>query len=269
MKAIAPFTIGSTAIDLRIGDAISALQQLPGGSVDLVVADPPYFLSNGGTTCKGGKRAAVDKGAWDRALTPEEQRIFAVRWIDACCRLLRPAGSLFICGTSHGIHRVHRAAVDDIGCHLINEIAWVKPNPPPQLACRALQHASETVLWLRPPGKHRRHYFNYKASRAVTGKQMRSVWTDIGPPSRAERGRGGGHKTQKPIALLDRMLLIGCPPGGVALDPFLGSGTALEAALRAGCSGFFGVDLSGAFVRSSIRRAKWWADQQPVIEVAA
>lgn len=269
MRAIKPFTIGRTLIDLRIGDSIAALQAMPPESVDLVVADPPYFLSNGGTTCRSGKRVAVDKGAWDHALTPEEQRIFALRWISACIRLLRPAGTLFICGTSHGIHRVHRAAVDDLGCHLINEIVWVKPNPPPQLACRALQHASETILWLRPPGRDRKHYFNYQAARALTGKQMRSVWTDIKPPSPAERVRGGGHKTQKPIALIERQLLIGCPPGGVALDPFLGSGTALEAALGFGCSGFVGVELAGQFVRSSIKRAKWWESQQPVVEVAA
>lgn len=259
------FSAGKMPVELYTGDAIEWLQGMRPGTVDVVVADPPYFLSGKGSTCKSGKRTAVRKGRWDVPITPDQQYVFALRWLDACCRLLTPQGSLFVCGTSHGIHRVHRAAVDGLGCHLINDIQWVKRNPPPQLACRALTHASETILWMRPPGRNRRHFFNYRGSRKVTGVQMRSVWTDILAPSREERLRAGaklkgrklvgGHPTQKPVELLARMLMIACPKGGVALDPFLGSGTALEAAMLHGCGRFIGIDIDRGYIDLAHARA--------------
>lgn len=253
------FTFSARKVELHVGDSIDVLLSLPAESVDFVAADPPYFLSGKGTTCKSGKRVAVSKGAWDRPTSADQQVAFATLWLHACIRLLRPHGSIMVNGTSHGIRHVHRAAVDGLGMTLINNIVWGKPNPPPNLGCRSLQHANETILWLAPTGKRWRYWFNYQACKALAGKQMRDVWPDILPPSRAEKARGGGHRTQKPIALLERELLVACPPGGDVLDPFLGSGTTIEAALRFGCRSATGIDLDPHNVETARARARWWS----------
>lgn len=250
-------TVGSTSLTLHSGDAAAVMQTLAAESIDVAFADPPYFLSGSGSTCRSGTRARVHKGDWDAPRAAEYQHLFAVRWLAAMSRLLRPSGSLFVSGTSHSIRHVHRAAVDTLGWSLINDIVWAKPNPPPNLACTTLTHASETILWLRPPGRRPGEtFFAYAAAKAITGKQMRSVWTDIAAPGRAERSRGGGHPTQKPLALLERVMLLALPAGGAALDPFLGSGTTLEAAVLAGAAGFTGIDLEARWIRHAARRAR-------------
>lgn len=257
MKTAASFSAGETACNLYRGDAIEVMQQLRAETVDVMFADPPYFLSGGGSTCKSGKRVSVRKGQWDVPRGPEVQHAFACRWIAAAGHLLRRTGSLFVSGTAHSIHRVHRAAVDTLGWQLVNEIVWVKPNPPPNLACTTLTHASETILWLRPPGvRPSSTHFNYAAARAVTGKQMRSVWTDIGAPSGAEKARGGRHPTQKPVALIERVLLLALPRHGVALDPFVGSGTTLEAAVMRDAGGFVGIDMDRRWITASTKRGR-------------
>lgn len=247
---------GPTRVHLIAGDAIERMYALPAGSVDLIFGDPPYFLSSEtGTTCKGGKRTRVHKGEWDEPTTPEQQRAFGVQWLAAARRLLKPSGSIMVSGTSHSIHDVYTAAVAGLGMVAINEIVWSKPNPPPNLACRSLQHASESVLWMRPSPRHR-HYFNYARSREVSGVQMRSVWEGILPPGKAERARGGGHPTQKPLALLARCLLIACPPGGVVLDPFNGSGTTTEAGVIFGCAGVLGIDRDPHYIDTAAARVQ-------------
>ena len=254
------FQVGPTMVHLIAGDCIEAMYGLPAGSVDFIFGDPPYFLSTEhGTTCKSGKRKQVHKGEWDEPVTSEQQRAFGARWMAAARRLLKPTGSMMVSGTSHSIHHVHQAGVDGLGMVVINEIVWSKPNPPPNLACRSLQHASETILWMKP-GPKSRHYFNYRAAREVTGKQMRSVWEGILPPSKAERARGGGHTTQKPLGLLARCLLVACPPGGVALDPFNGSGTTTEAGVIFGCAGVVGIDRDPHNIDTAAARVQRIAD---------
>lgn len=258
IRGTTTITAGSTLASITYDDSLPMLHRLPVDTIDVVFADPPYFLSGGGSTCKGGKRVSVDKGAWDVPLGPEAEHAFACRWISALTHALRDSGSLFISGTSHSIRHVFRAAVDTLGWHLQNEILWVKRNPPPNLACKYLTHSHETILWLRKPGTRPGDiYFDYKRARAANGgKQMRDVWDDILAPSKAEKARGGKHPTQKPLALLERIMLIALPRGGCVVDPFLGSGTTLEAAALAGAGRFYGADKAQRWVQVSLRRGE-------------
>src|SRR5713226_1816823 len=205
------------------------LAATPPSSVDLVFADPPYFLSNGGITCHAGKMVSVHKGDWDKSRGPESNHEFNRAWLAACQRILKPNGSIWVSGTAHVIHSVG-FAMQQLGFKLLNDISWVKPNPPPNLSCRYFTHATETIIWAEK-NKKSRHTFNYKLMKEQAGgKQMKSVW-QILPPDREEK-RFGKHPTQKPVALLERILEAASNPGNLVLDPFMGSGTTAVAALR-------------------------------------
>jgi site-specific DNA-methyltransferase (adenine-specific) len=134
------------ATTLLHGDSLELLEALPEAAFDLVFADPPYFLSNGGTTCQGGRRVKVDKGGWDRSRGADDNHAFNLRWLAACQRLLKPHGTIWVSGTSHVIYSVG-FAMQQLGYKLLNEIVWEKPNPPPNLSCRYFTHATETLLW--------------------------------------------------------------------------------------------------------------------------
>jgi site-specific DNA-methyltransferase (adenine-specific) len=216
-------------IRLYHGDSLELLALLPESSVDLIFADPPYFLSNGGITCHAGKMVSVNKGAWDKSQGPAANHEFNRSWLAACQRILKPNGSLWVSGTAHVIHSVG-FAMQQLGFKLLNDISWVKPNPPPNLSCRYFTHATETIIWAARDKKSR-HTFNYKLMKETNrGKQMKSVW-EIKPPETWEK-HFGKHPTQKPLALLERILLASSHEGDLVLDPFSGSGTTALAALR-------------------------------------
>jgi site-specific DNA-methyltransferase (adenine-specific) len=216
-------------IRLYQGDSLELLALLPESSVDLIFADPPYFLSNGGITCHAGRMVSVNKGDWDKSQGPAANHEFNRAWLAACQRILKPNGSLWVSGTAHVIHSVG-FAMQQLGFKLLNDISWVKPNPPPNLSCRYFTHATETIIWAARDKKSR-HTFNYKLMKETNrGKQMKSVW-EIKPPETWEK-RFGKHPTQKPLALLERILLASSHQGDLVLDPFSGSGTTALAALR-------------------------------------
>jgi len=197
--------------------------------VDLIFADPPYFLSNDGITCHAGKMVSVNKGEWDRSRGPDANHEFNRAWLAACQRVLKPHGSIWVSGTAHIIHSVG-FAMQQLGFKLLNDISWVKPNPPPNLSCRYFTHATETIIWAAK-NKKSKHTFNYKLMRELAGgKQMKSVW-QMPAPDRDEK-RFGKHPTQKPVALLERILLAASNEGDLVLDPFMGSGTTAIGALR-------------------------------------
>lgn len=226
------------------GDCVQILEKLPAESVDVIFADPPYFLSNGGTTCRAGKRTSVDKGTWDRSLGVEENHAFNHKWLQACQRVLKPNGSLWVSGTGHVIYSVGYA-MQQLGFKMLNEVVWEKPNPPPNLSCRYFTHSTETILWAARNRKSR-HVFNYDKMREMNdGKQMKTVWR-LTAPGKQEKLLGR-HPTQKPVALLDRLLLASCPEGATVLDPFNGSGTTGLAALQLGHS-YIGIDLEQEFL---------------------
>ncbi|HLW81216.1 MAG TPA: site-specific DNA-methyltransferase [Candidatus Acidoferrales bacterium] len=216
-------------LELYHGDCLQILAAMPPDCVDLIFADPPYFLSNGGITCHAGRMVSVNKGAWDRSQGPAQNHEFNRAWLQAAQRVLKPNGSIWVSGTAHVIHSVG-FAMQQLGFKLLNDISWVKPNPPPNLSCRYFTHATETIIWAAKNSKSR-HTFNYKLMKdANAGKQMKSVWT-IPPPETWEK-KFGKHPTQKPLALLDRILRASSNEGDLVLDPFMGSGTTLVAALR-------------------------------------
>jgi len=237
-------------IKIYQGDCLEILGAIPAESIDLIFADPPYFLSNGGITCHAGRMVSVNKGAWDRSRGPDANHEFNRAWLAACQRVLKPNGTIWVSGTSHVIHSVG-FAMQQLGFKLLNDITWVKPNPPPNLSCRYFTHATETLIWAAR-GSKSRHVFNYELMKKLAGgKQMKSVWTI--PPSEPWEKRFGKHPTQKPVVLLERILLASSNEGDLVLDPFVGSGTTLLAAFRLHRRAL-GCDLSLEWLDLSIRR---------------
>ncbi|MGB9243667.1 MAG: site-specific DNA-methyltransferase [Candidatus Acidiferrales bacterium] len=241
------------------GDCLDILAAIPPACVDLIFADPPYFLSNNGITCHAGRMVSVNKGQWDKLpgaeLDPVRDRFDKVHefdraWLAACQRVLKPNGTIWVSGTSHVIHSVG-FAMQQLGFKLLNDISWVKPNPPPNLSCRYFTHATETIIWAARDKKSR-HKFNYKHMKEIAGgKQMKSVWPIL-PPDKSEK-RHGKHPTQKPVALLERILLAASDEGDLVLDPFLGGGTTILGALRLRRQAY-ACELSAEFVALSLRR---------------
>jgi len=231
-------------------DAIIA--KYPDGRFDMIFADPPYFLSNGGITCHAGRMVKVDKGDWDKSRGPELNHEFNLEWLRRCQRALKPNGTIWVTGTLHVIFSVGYA-MQQLGFKILNDITWEKPNPPPNLSCRYFTHSTETVIWAAKNDKSR-HFFNYDLMRELNGgKQMKTVWT-MTPPSSEEKALGK-HPTQKPIALIERCLLASTKEGDFILDPFLGSGTTAVAALRNGrrC---VGIEADEAYVKLSIEKLR-------------
>lgn len=228
------------------GDVVDTLNELPEECIDLIFADPPYNLSNGGFTCHAGKRVSVNKGKWDKSKGINEDFEFHYNWIEACKRVLKPNGSLWISGTYHSIYACG-FALQKQGWHFINDICWFKPNAAPNLACRMFTASHETLLWVRKD-KKAKHFFNYDVTKTgdwssdflkKPNKQMRSVWA-ITTPKNGEK-KYGKHPTQKPEALLDRIVLACSQENDIVLDPFCGSATTGVSALKNGRK-FVGVD---------------------------
>jgi site-specific DNA-methyltransferase (adenine-specific) len=237
-------------IKIYQGDCLEILAAIPADCVDLIFADPPYFLSNDGITCHAGKMVSVNKGTWDKSKGPDLDHEFNRTWLAACQRVLKPNGSIWVSGTSHVIHSVG-FAMQQQGFKLLNDISWVKPNPPPNLSCRYFTHATETIIWAAKNRKSK-HTFNYQLMREMAGgKQMKSVW-QIAAPDRAEK-RFGKHPTQKPVALLERIVQAASNPGDIVLDPFMGGGTTAIAALRFGRSAV-GIEFDAEFAWLGARR---------------
>jgi site-specific DNA-methyltransferase (adenine-specific) len=234
------------------GDVVEVLNTLPEESIDLIFADPPYNLSNGGFTCHAGKRVSVNKGNWDKSKGIDGDFQFYYNWIEACRRVLKSSGSLWISGTYHSIYACG-FALQKQGWHLINDICWFKPNAAPNLACRMFTASHETLLWARK-NKKAKHYFNYELVKdrnwgedflKKPNKQMRSVWA-IGTPKNGEK-KYGKHPTQKPEALLERIILATSKEGDIILDPFCGSATTGVVALKNNRK-FVGIDSERTYL---------------------
>jgi len=211
---------------LFLGDSISILKKLSEKSVDVIFADPPYFLSSGGISCHSGKQVSVNKGEWDITLSSKEKLAFNRKWLKECRKVLKDDGSIWISGTFHNIYSIG-VALELEGYSIINNITWQKPNPAPNLACRCFTNSAETILWARKineKGKKGKHYFNYDLMKEINGgKQMKDVWI-LNLPKKGEK-KYGKHPTQKPLSVLERILLASTKEGDIVLDPFNGSGT--------------------------------------------
>jgi site-specific DNA-methyltransferase (adenine-specific) len=245
------FAAENSGFVLYHGDALELLRRPEfAGAVGLIFADPPYFLSNGGVTCHAGRMVSVDKGDWDRLESVELMHEFNRSWLAACRAALEPNGTIWVSGTRHVIYSVG-FAMQELGFKLLNDITWEKPNPPPNLSCRYFTHSTETVLWAAREKKSR-HKFNYQAMRAeAEGRQMKSVWRLLAP-TRTEKELGS-HPTQKPLALLERIIAASSNPRDLVLDPFVGSGTTGIAAAKLGRR-FIGIDTDEKYLELAAQR---------------
>jgi len=251
------------SIRLLQGDCTDILNRAREASIDMIFADPPYNLSNGGITCQAGRMVSVNKGEWDKSKGADADHEFALKWLTACRRVLKDDGTIWVSGTMHNIYSVG-FALQQLGYKLLNEISWYKPNASPNLSTRYFTHSHESVIWAAKSEKSK-HKFDYQLmKRTAGGKQMRSLWMDIGvddepqdiwsintPPS-AEK-KFGKHPTQKPLALLERIVLASTKPGDIILDPFTGSSTTGIAAIRYNRR-FVGIDNNAEYLELSVKR---------------
>ncbi len=242
------------------GDSIILMNQLPENSIDMIFADPPYNLSNGGFSVHAGRMVSVNKGDWDKSKGFSDDYDFHYRWLEAARRVLKPDGTLWVSGTYHSIYQCGHA-LQSLSYHILNDIAWFKPNASPNLSCRFFTASHETILWARKE-KKAKHTFNYSLMKdgdwpedklKKPGLQMRSVWS-MGTPKPDEK-KFGKHPTQKPIDLLKRIVLSSTKKGDVVLDPFAGSSTTGLAAIMNGRK-FLGMDLEKEYLDLSIKRFK-------------
>jgi site-specific DNA-methyltransferase (adenine-specific) len=243
-------------ITLYQGDCFEILnlfsQRFPEGFVDVIFADPPYFLSNDGISCHSGKMVSVNKGDWDKSKGTELNHQFNLKWLSICQKILKPNGTIWVSGTSHIIHSIG-FAMQQLNFKILNDITWVKPNPPPNISCRYFTHATETILWAAKNSKSK-HFFNYEEMRKMNGgKQMKSVWY-IYPPQAWEK-EFGKHPTQKPVELIKRILIASSRPDELVLDPFMGSGTTGVAAVQLKRK-FIGIELDKNYIEIAIKRIK-------------
>ena len=240
-------------------DSVNIMKQIPESSIDMVFADPPYNLSNDGFTVHAGKRVSVNKGKWDKSSGLDDDFAFHLRWIEEVYRILKPEGTLWVSGTYHSIYQCGYA-IQLLGFKILNDIAWFKPNASPNLSGRYFTASHETLIWARKDPKAK-HVYNYQDMKNGSwhkkdklkneGKQMRSVWA-IGTPTLEEK-TFGKHPTQKPSALLERVVLSSTAPGAIVLDPFTGSSTTGVVAIKNNRK-FIGIDLDKEYLDLSIKR---------------
>jgi modification methylase len=210
------------------GDCIEAMNRLPENSVDLIFADPPYNMQLGGElTRPDNSRVDGVDDAWDQFDSFKAYDDFSRRWLTAARRILKPTGSLWVIGSYHNIFRVG-ATLQDIGFWMLNDIVWRKSNPMPNFRGTRFTNAHETLIWCAK-SKDAKYTFNYDAMKNMNeGLQMRSDWT-LPLCTGDERLKGTDglkvHPTQKPEALLYRVIMSTTKPGDVVLDPFFGTGT--------------------------------------------
>lgn len=203
------------------GDCFDVLPQFD-FKFDMIFADPPYFLSNGGISCQAGKIVCVDKGEWDKGGSPESIMEFNRRWLSLCREKLKDNGTIWISGTHHNIFSIANV-LTELGYKLLNVITWTKTNPPPNISCRFFTHSTEFIIWARKCKKIP-HKYNYELMKAINGgKQMTDVWR-LPAIGRWEKSCGK-HPTQKPLALLTRIILASTDEHDWILDPFAGSST--------------------------------------------
>lgn len=252
IKGKKPYYMEQSAA-LFYADTFEALENMTHECVDMIFADPPYFLSNDGITCSGGKAVSVNKGNWDKIGSFKEKHEFNRKWIRLCRDILKPDGTIWISGTLHNIYSVGMA-LEQEGFKIINNITWQKTNPPPNLACRCFTHSTETVLWAQKDDKKSRHFFNYDLMKKLNdGKQMKDVWT--GPLTSRDEKTFGKHPTQKPIYLLKRIILASTLENDVVLDPFCGSSTTGVACKELNRK-YIGIDNNLDYINLSIERLK-------------
>ncbi len=239
-------------------DSLKFLKEFKENSVDMIFADPPYFLSSGSFTCQNGKRVSVKKADWDLSNGTKKNFEFHNEWIKECRRILKPNGTIWISGTYHSIYQCG-FALEINKFHILNDISWFKPNAAPNLSCRFFTASHETLIWARKEKKGK-HTFNYDMAKGgdwsedflkKPNTQMRSVWA-INTPKKTEK-LFGKHPTQKSFDLLKRIILTSTNENDLILDPFTGSSTTGLATYLYGRK-FIGIDNEKKYLDLSIKR---------------
>ncbi|HEY4137893.1 MAG TPA: DNA methyltransferase [Casimicrobiaceae bacterium] len=249
---------GPLPIDhILIGDCVEQLSRLPSASVDLVFADPPYNLQLENALSRPDQSLvdAVDDD-WDKFASFADYDAFTRDWLSAVRRIMKPNASLFVIGSYHNIFRVG-SILQDLGFWILNDIIWHKANPMPNFRGRRFTNAHETMIWAVRGADAKKYTFNYEALKAGNEDcQVRSDWF-LPICTGAERLKdAAGHKvhpTQKPEALIARILLAATNPGDVVLDPFFGSGTTGAVAKRFGRN-FVGIERDPVYARAALAR---------------
>ena len=235
--------------NLLHGDTFELLPQF-NFKFDMIFADPPYFLSNGGISIQSGKIVCVDKGDWDKGRSQEEVNAFNLEWLSLCREKLKDNGTIWISGTYHNIFSVANC-LTQLGYKILNVITWAKTNPPPNISCRYFTYSTEFIIWARKSEKVA-HYFNYELMKMINDdKQMTDVWRL--PAIASWEKSCGKHPTQKPIGLLARIIMASTEPGAWILDPFAGSSTTGIAANLLGRR-FLGIELQQEYAEMSMKR---------------
>jgi site-specific DNA-methyltransferase (adenine-specific) len=234
-------------------DCFNYLPKIGDNSIDCIITDPPYFLSNDGITCKSGKMVSVNKGDWDKGNNIDDIYDFNSEWIKESYRVLKPGGTLWVSGTYHNIYIIGSIINSFKDFRILNNITWVKKAPPPNLSCRFFTHSTETILWVRK-GQKTKHYFNYELMKVNNdGKQMKDVWI-MGRPKKDEK-KFGKHPTQKPEEVIERMVHASTQENDLVLDMFNGSGTTGVVCARNNRN-YIGIESDKSYCELSRKRIK-------------
>ncbi len=249
-------------------DCVQALTELPEASIDLIFADPPYNLQLSQELWRPNMtRVDAVEDAWDHFESFEAYDTFSRGWLAACRRVLKPSGTLWVIGTYHNIFRIG-GILQDLGYWILNDVIWIKTNPMPNFRGVRFTNAHETLIWAARD-KGSRYTFNHHAMKAVHDElQMRSDWL-LPICGRAERLRENGrkaHSTQKPEALLYRVILASSRPGDVVLDPFFGTGTTGVVAKRLRRD-WIGIEREAGYIDMARKRIE--AVRPPADDAAA
>ena len=250
MASITPFYKSANRdFTLVEGDCVSLLESFD-FKFDMIFADPPYFLSNGGISVSNGKVVCVDKGNWDKAPTAEYINEFNHKWLSVCKDKLKDNGTIWISGTHHNIFSV-ADQLSVLGFKILNVVTWNKTDPPDNISHRVFKHSAEYIIWAKK-SKRAQHRYNYELMRQLNdGKQMTDVWR---MPAVAKWEKScGKHPTQKPLSLLSRIIMASTKEGEWILDPFNGSGTTGVAASLLGRK-FLGIDMDSSYLELASKR---------------
>ena len=240
---------GAGDFTLIQGDCIETLSKFK-FDFDMIFADPPYFLSNGGISYQSGKIVCVDKGNWDKPTTPEKMDAFNLKWLTAVRDHMKGNATLWVSGTHHNIFSVQQQLLK-LGFKILNVITWAKTNPPPNISCRYFTYSTEFIIWARKSPKIP-HYFNYELIKKLNGnKQMTDVW-QLPAIGRWEKSCGK-HPTQKPLSILARIIQASTKSGAWVLDPFSGSATTGVASCLLGRK-YLGLEIDENFLAMGKQR---------------
>lgn len=239
------------------GNTLELLKDFEDETFDVIITDPPFFLSNDGITCQNGRMVSVNKGDWDKEKDismDEFNRLF----LTEAKRILKKNGTIWVFGTMHNIFNLGYN-MQLLNFKILNNITWQKSNPAPNLSCRMFTHSTENVIWAKKDAKSK-HYFNYELMKEMNnGKQMKDVWTTS--TTKKSEKVFGKHPTQKPLELMDKIILSSTKENDLILDCFAGSGSTLVSAYNLNRNSV-GIEMETEFLELSHRRLKSLSDNK-------